>query len=1330
MPAAESPEPSVPVRIRRLRSGIIGRPERVRDEPAGELLYQAVRGIGALDVDDPEPLVAGLAGRPDAVLRAEAFRITREALHAALMAPARARAVVEGLAADVPDALRELAEPWAALDPLPHERVRRLLGTGPADAAVEVAARHGHRDVLTGLAADPARPPALRRRSLELLGGLATREDAGALVAIAARDPLLLAGPAVACLGGMHRRGHFPAGRDVPAIVGLALADHRVPARDLATVLYSRRHETLRELTAADGDWPRRLELLIALDEQGVPGLEIGEAVAAAVRRCAEAGADPAPFLRALRRLRYTAAEETVLALLPRSPREALGALEAVGGARTVAVLRAGLGLDGGGIAPHLRPFRHRALELLWHLTGDAGARRAVLERLDPRDVPRRIADDLGGPDPRELALLRADLDPENPAEALRRLARNGDATTLPAIADLLLRVVSEEEAPDLDEALAAVRDLGGRLFRRSALRPRCLLDAAGAGEAGDAVLADMVLGLLDRPGLGPAELTALLDVLRRAPYRRTRARVHPLLRHRDRHVRGRVIAVLAADGGDARALSASLIPLTAAGDAQTVRQAILALAEAGADWAAPAIADCLDHPNMNVKKTAASALARAGAPGAVPKLLFWLGRHDNPGLREALTGALRAVLGDAFAATVLAAAEREPDRPLLLRSLDGLLGAREVAALARRGITVRAKEPSPVPDVDALLDHGWDAGVARRVVDAYEREPRTPPFARLRPMLPRWLDMAGSDLRVLRLVGGICPPPWPDAELEVFARSAATLADGLTIPGDHDRLLRLLEEAIPRAGPAGRLEIAERVRRLELGRPALVLLRLCGAIPTRDDLERAVAAAGRAERPEREVEAVLREAFGQEPVEGSAPLREELGREVRDIASLRRTRARTDAPSRDVLDALISVFRQAPPDVRGVLLDWMVELQPLGAPPWTLAEESRRPGPEVRTPRAGDLDQPRSGAQRLRLLEMLGDAQAERRETAARILLGWPEPQTRLAVLKAFLHGRADLTVTTALARALDDAALADLDGDGDGDGKTAERFARLAVHLEPAGLDRFVAALIAAWEDGDAAARDAAGRALRRASPDVVAGAVSARLATGAWGLLDLLARRPLLRTPELDRVLRRLHDEGRDDLAELLVLEAGPLREPGAAVQDEAALRSLRERRAGAVREPARAELFRQAREGGPKQVRRALTGLAERHEDAHADPDPELEELLAELIVHRETKVRLHAHRISRRVLDRPRYLEQTTRLLDDPEPDVVRAAVRTLGHAAWEPAIPGLVALLAHPREPVRAAAAAALVMIGAPAVPALRHAEGRARPDRRHRYTAVLEGIG
>ncbi|MEU6754049.1 HEAT repeat domain-containing protein, partial [Spirillospora sp. NPDC046719] len=379
----------------------------------------------------------------------------------------------------------------------------------------------------------------------------------------------------------------------------------------------------------------------------------------------------------------------------------------------------------------------------------------------------------------------------------------------------------------------------------------------------------------------------------------------------------------------------------------------------------------------------------------------------------------------------------------------------------------------------------------------------------------------------------------------------------------------------------------------------------------------------------------------------------------------------------------------------------------PLGAPPWTLAE--RREEPEERTPRDGDLDQPPSVAQRRRLLAMLDTGPADRRAKAARLLLDRPEPEGRFAVLRAFLDGRDGLTATHELAHVLLEAPEVPDGGD---------RFVQLAAHLYGADLDRFVPALVSRWEDGDAAA----GRVLRQASADAVAGEITERLAGGARGLLDLVAGRRLTRTATLERARRRLIEEGRDDLADRLVLVDGPLRASGATRRDAAALAAMREHEPPAASEPSSAMLFREARGGGARVVRRALSLLADRRAEG-------LEDLLAELIGHRETKVRLHAHRVSRRVLSREAYLEQTVRLLDDPEPDVVRSAVRTLSHAGWTPAIPGLVGLLGHPRPQVRQAAADGLVRFGEAAVPALRHAAGRARPDRRSRYTAPLAEI-
>ncbi|WP_234314325.1 MULTISPECIES: HEAT repeat domain-containing protein [unclassified Streptomyces] len=151
--------------------------------------------------------------------------------------------------------------------------------------------------------------------------------------------------------------------------------------------------------------------------------------------------------------------------------------------------------------------------------------------------------------------------------------------------------------------------------------------------------------------------------------------------------------------------------------------------------------------------------------------------------------------------------------------------------------------------------------------------------------------------------------------------------------------------------------------------------------------------------------------------------------------------------------------------------------------------------------------------------------------------------------------------------------------------------------------------------------------------------------------------------------------------------------------------------------------------QARTGDLIQVRHALARLAEGHSGPQPDQDPRLRDLIGELLHHPKPKVRLHAHRTSRAMLDRQTYLHHTSILLDDPQPDLVRTAIRILSHANWAPAIPALTGLLEHPHPVVRRTAAKGLIDIGTQAIPALRHAAGHVRPDRRSRYTEVSEQI-
>ncbi|MGA5002337.1 HEAT repeat domain-containing protein [Streptomyces arboris] len=1484
------------VRIAWLRAELLADPAVVATEPAGELLYQAVRATDVLDAHHPERLVAQLAVTGDPALQDEALRLARAGLHAGLLAPAAVRALLVRLlgAADagvVKAALRELAEPWAVVVPLDVSVVGDYLSGGGDDdaaephslggAALTTAARHGHRDLLLRTAGDEAADPALRRRAVELLGGLAERTGIGRLLALAARDPLLFAGPVLSCLGGLHRRGHFPSAPDVVPVLGLALADHTHPAEDVATILHTCRRpffDALLDAPLTAPDWPRRLDLLVALAGQGAADVPVGEAVA----RLLPAAPTPGPFLEAIRVLRPVTAEEAVLALLPTAPVEALAALEAIGGDRTEAALALGLGVGeygsdvaryapwaaegrpgaapapapavpGAGIAPALRAVRGRALELLWHLTTDPDRRRRLLARLDPTDLPPRIAADLGAPDEQELAVLRSRPDEADPVAALRRITEHAGAGTSPLVADLLLRVVRDLAAPPEpapapdrrhrsredgpppggepelpDAVLDAVQALGRRLYARRRIRPVCLLDAPDAPGAGHALLATTLLDLVDRPGVTGAEQAVLLKALLRIPATaHTRPRVHRLLRSRDPQVRKHVIALLAHDasGTDARALSATLLPLTASPDIRTVRQALLALGAARADWAAGAVAACLGHPNMNIRKTAAGTLAQAGGPEAVPHLLRRLGRDDNPGLRDALTRALRAVLGEAYAATLLAAAEESRDeraRRLLLAGLDGVPSARSVLALhtqgspvapalltlvadgrvrlssgsaqdlaeplAGLGLPVPPHTPAGRPDVadrevEALLRGGWDPSLALRI--ARRLEPPASTLAgehtSLRIQLDRWLALADSSgpaalrARLLWCALRLCPAPWSADEVAVFGRYAGVVTDAFeeaVSGGAPDELagelLDVLDAVVPALSAVRRFTVVEQLRALRWVFPAsaaltLSLLRRSGAVLVRADVDRALAAAHLGPDPWRTAPGVLREAFGvtegeaadgghctlreapDSSADGHGALLEAVVREaVRTPAALaefRRggvDRAFKEAPgaprSQRLLHALLDAYPAAGPDVRAPLLDWMTVLQPLGAPPWTVAEtRAASTPPAPGKVRHHDPDAPHSAARLARLLALLEADDPDDRNAAARALGGRPEPEVALAVVRAYLRGRVDRLPDAGvdrLARTPAGLGVAELGAEG----VEPERALRCAGRLRPWDLPPLVPMLLDRWQHGPPAVHAAARTVLDRVPADVLAQLLGPRVEAGAHGLLELLAGRPLLRTPELERVRRRLRDEGRDALADRLVLVAGPLRGPDAEAEDTAALDALRAPAEGvpAARAPLPAlpELLDLARRGTPEQTRRALGRLVEEHTPAPGGaPDPALHAVIAELLRHPRAGVRLHAHRASRALFDRAGHARSTVILLSDPLPDVVRMAVRTLGRASWEPALPELVRLLQHPKPVVRSAAREAVTGFGPAAAPALRRAAAHARPDRRSLYTDLLAQV-
>ncbi|WP_257132766.1 MULTISPECIES: HEAT repeat domain-containing protein [unclassified Streptomyces] len=603
-------------------------------------------------------------------------------------------------------------------------------------------------------------------------------------------------------------------------------------------------------------------------------------------------------------------------------------------------------------------------------------------------------------------------------------------------------------------------------------------------------------------------------------------------------------------------------------------------------------------------------------------------------------------------------------------------------------------------------------------------------------------------------------------------ARAAAGWAGELT---------DVLHAVAPHLSVVQRFTVVEGLRALRptgpdgLPRPgtaasALTLLRQLGAVLVRADLDRALATAHLGADPWSAAPAVLREAFGvpaeqaivDEPAAWRAELTESVrtpealaefrGREVAAGAGPRRApvtdgagRTPTAPTSRELLSALVEAYPGAAPGVRGRLVDWMTALQPLDAPEWTIAETSAAPDGSSRPVRADDLDQPRSAAQRSRLLDMLDAKRPDRRSAAARALLDWPEPGVARAVLRAYLRGRVDVLPATATLDLLahPENHATDRPGEGGGPhpavveltarGVLPERALRWAARLPEDDLLPLVPLIVGWWEHGSPAVHEAARATLHHVPADALAHLLAPRVEAGDLGLLDLLTGMELLRTPALTRAERRLRTEGRGAQADALVLVDGPLRTPGAEHEDAAALDALRtpfrNPKAPADR-PSPAQLLDLARTGTPEQTRQALTRLVEERPPVRgAAPAPELHTLVEELLRHPRAGVRLHAHRTSRALFDRDTHARLTALLLSDPSPDVVRMAARTLGRAGWEPALPDLVRLLDHAKPVVRKAARDALVGFGGAAVPVLRRTAAHARPDRRPLYTDVLAEI-
>lgn len=656
-------------------------PAKLAAHPGGEVLLFAVQRLAPADAPDVAALMEVLCAHPAPEVQLAGLRHLGDAVSSALVTVTHALALM-ACALKAPDervalqAAELLAEPWAARSDVAAsisslhsllDRSERL-----ALAAVRAFARRGDAAMLRRVLEDERQWSSARREAVALLAPFATQEDLRLALRVSRQDPLFFGPTCAGLLQTLYRRGVRCEPDDVPRVSELFTSSQVIEPEVIAEVLSLRQGEYVEQLGAlsvTDPDFPRHLALLRELD--GAEALNVLRALLLKP----EARPLWPEVIEALGHQGHEASEEVILMRFDEEPWACLEALRHVGGARTVAFLREHPGLS-------TAAWRAEALALV-----------AALDDASPRDIE-------GEPGPEVLASLqpvysdaaftevsRIALQVQHPLrlQAIHQLGREARRRALVPLGELLL----DAEENVRTAAHEAIANVGRGLHASGRLQPRGLLAATSEEDAGALVLAESLLEQLQQRDLSDAQLERVLGQLVGRRHPALARRLRRFLRHGNVHVQKLALECLA-HCGDSRVV-AWLVPFAASEDIYTLRQALIGLGTFGVEWAVPLIAAGLEHPNMNIKKTAAEALASAGSgwPAPVRTVLGWLRRHDNPGLRESLVRALRAACGRGFVATVLEAL-REASSPreaaLLCEVFSGVLSPQALVALLRRG--------------------------------------------------------------------------------------------------------------------------------------------------------------------------------------------------------------------------------------------------------------------------------------------------------------------------------------------------------------------------------------------------------------------------------------------------------------------------------------------------------------------------------------------------------------------------------------------------------------------------------------------------------------------
>lgn len=670
------------VEVEYIKAAIIINPEMV-DSFSVDKLRTVLKSFEIENIPEPERLIKKLCNYPDLFIQNKALHFIEQCLENSIILPCELRKFLLSLLDSeftgvVTKALLLLGQPWSIILSCPEKELKKLLNReySVVSIVLKLLAKWNNAEVFLEIITSSEYDPYLRRVAIKEIVLIKYYSFIKPILILSLSEPYFYGDDCIKSLTHYYRQGILLNKYEINYLINLWIKNTKISAKKIAVLLRHVSPDWWINIIISfpeEPDWRRFIELL-----EMVGTIETSNILTSLLSDIKIKYLRP-EIIQALKRLEFYKAEHDILLLIDEEPDSCFDALKYIGGQKTIKLLQKKLFHE-----YSVKTFTendNKALLLLTQLSDNKSKIVKLLKNNFVSGLNSNIFSELimslnVEPDSNMVDYLTIiALDKNNNdlrINALNQLSQIGNRK----IINILGSFLSDSDEVLVNSVTQSIHSLGRRLYIEKRIRPICLLYASNQKEAGDYIFAEAIIRQLENPDLNENQVQSLLEKISGITYPFLNQKICKFIDSQNPHLRKFVIKYLG-NSQDTNILPVLLKLLKKTTEVFTLRQLIIAFGKLNAFWANEEIAGYLEHPNMNIKKTAAEVLIKIGDSSTAPKLLKWLKIHDNSGFRELLISALKNILKSGYTSTLLneiSLSDSNREQSLLINALDGQL--------------------------------------------------------------------------------------------------------------------------------------------------------------------------------------------------------------------------------------------------------------------------------------------------------------------------------------------------------------------------------------------------------------------------------------------------------------------------------------------------------------------------------------------------------------------------------------------------------------------------------------------------------------------------------